>query len=96
MKINTKIAIKDLSGKEVKDGEKVFTLGQALSNIVVGAKEGGKMKLYILGTKLFQDDTVEVDESDLNLIKSAVKSTEIYGALVAGQCEMLLDEIKDK
>ncbi len=96
MKINTKIAIKDLSGKEVKDGEKVFTLGQALSNIVVGAKEGGKMKLYILATKLFQDDTVEVDESDLNLIKSAVKSTEVYGALVAGQCEMLLDEIKDK
>lgn len=95
MKINTQIVLKDLAGKEIKDPDgKGFTLGQALSNIVVADKAEGKMKLYVLGTKLYQDKMVEVDEADLNLIKSIVKKTEAYGALVAGQCEVILEEIK--
>lgn len=92
MKIYTKIVLKDLAGKEMEEA----TFGKALANIVVGAKEGGKMKLYVLGTKLFQDDVVEVDESDLSLLKSVVKSTEVYGALISGQCELLLEEIKEE
>jgi hypothetical protein len=95
MIINTKIVLKDLAGKEILDENKeVFTFGQALANIVVSAKEGGKMKLFLLGTKLFQNDKVEVDEADLTLLKSVVKSTEVYGALIAGQCEQLLEEVK--
>lgn len=95
MIINTKIVLKDLSGKEIQDEKKEgFTLGQALANIVVSAETGGKMKLFVLGTKLFQNSKVEVDESDLQLLKEAVKSTKTYGALIAGQCELLLEEIK--
>jgi len=52
------------------------------------------MKLYILGTKLYQEVEVEVDDADLNLLKSVVKSSEVYNALILGQCEMLLEEIK--
>lgn len=96
MLINTKIVLKDLAGKEIKNSDdEVFTLGQALSNIVVGAKEGGKMKLFLLGTKLYQNGKVEVDSADLSLLKNVVKSTEVYGVLVAGQVEMLLEDVKD-
>lgn len=95
MKIDLNIGLKNLKGEIIKDEqEKEFTLGQALANIVISAKEGGKMKLYILGTKLFQEDFLEVDDADLILLKNAVKTTEVYGALVSGQCEMLLDEVK--
>lgn len=102
MKINTTIVLKDLTGKDIEFNKEVFTLGQALANILVAAKEGGKMKLYVLATKLHQDKVVEVDqdkvvevdESDLSLIKSAVKSSEVYNALVLGQCEVLLEEVK--
>ncbi len=52
------------------------------------------MKLYILGTKLFQEKDVEIDSADLNLIKEAIKKSEVYGALILGQCEMLLEEVK--
>lgn len=95
MKINCKTPIKNLKGEDMKDEDgQVFTLGKALALIVVNAKEGGKMKLFLLGTKLYQQDTVEVDTADLTLLKSVVKSTESYGALIAGQCEMLLEEVK--
>lgn len=93
MKIQTQIKLKGLDGKEF---ENELTLGQALGNILSSSEEGGKMKLYILGSKLYQEKEVEVDESDLNLIKNAVKGTKIYTALIAGQCEKLLGEIENE
>jgi len=95
MNIKTNVALKNLKGEEIKDDKgEVFTLGQALANIVVEDKIGGKMKLYILGTKLFQEKEIEVDSADLNLIKEALKKSETYGALILGQCEMLLENVK--
>lgn len=97
MIINCTIELKTLAGDVIMDSDnKAFTLGKALGNIIVGSEEQGKMKLYILGTKLFQNKKVEVDEADMNLIKKVVASTKVYGALIAGQCEQLLEEIKSK
>ncbi len=95
MKINTKQSLKDLENKEIKSPDgKVFILGQALSNILLDTKEGGKMKLYLLATKIYKNDFVEVDEADLILLKQAVRSSLIYNALVLGQCELLLENVK--
>ena len=95
MNIDCEIELKDLSGAVLKDSEGVFTLGKALGNIIVDAKEGGKMKLYILATKLFQaKGKVEVDESDLSLIKKVVASSETYKAIVIGQIEQILAGLK--
>lgn len=96
MLINCKEILKDLAGEDILDEKKEkFTLGHALGNIVVSAKEGGKMKLFLLGTKLYQNSKVEVDEADLALLKSVVKSSEAYGALILGQCEQTLEGIKE-
>lgn len=96
MKIDATTVLKGLDGKEIKTEDGVFTLGKALSNILVSAKEGGKMKLFTLATKLYQDKNVEVDESDLAMIKTAVRNTESYTALISGQCELLLESTTDK
>lgn len=96
MKINTQIVLKDLKGKEVEDKGVKFMLGDALSNILISAKEGGKMKMYTLATKLANDKSVDVDASDLSMIKEAVRKTEIYNALVAGQCELILEDVKEE
>lgn len=85
--------LKDLAGDYLKVGDKDFTLGQALANIVVGDGTGGKMKLYTLGTRLYQNDSVEVDEADLALIKAAVKVSNAYGAVVVGQVESILENL---
>lgn len=95
MKIKTNQVLVNLGGEPLKDSEGEMTLGKALANIVISAKEGGKMKLFILGQKLFTEKELEVDSADLNLLKQAVKNTEIYTALVAGQVEMLLEEVKE-
>ena len=92
MKINTKQALKTLKGEELKNGDIPFTLGEALGNILLSDKTGGKMKLYVLATKFSQDKEVELDKADLELVRNAVSKTEIYNALVAGQIEVILSE----
>ncbi len=97
MIIKCSTPLKNLKGEVVKDQDgEVVTLGKALSNIIISAKEGGKMKLFIMGKKLFSQDKIDVDASDLALIKRTVESTEIYNALIAGQIEEILSNIKEK
>lgn len=95
MKINTQINLKGLDGKEMKDGDNTFPIGQAIANILVASETGGKMKMFTLATKFYNDKQVDVDASDLSLVKEAVKATKIYNALVAGQCELLLEAVKE-
>ena len=92
MKINTHKAIKNLDGKEIKDGEKFFTIGKALSEIMVGAELGGKMKCFVLAQKFYNDKEVDLDEADKELVKSTVESTKLYNNLVTGQLLVLLTE----
>lgn len=96
MKINTKVCLKNLKGDEIEINKEKFTLGDALAEMLIQSKTGGKMKMFTLAQKLVKDKTVEVDASDMAMIKEAVKTTEVYNALVAGQCELLLEEVKDK
>ena len=91
--INCKQTLKDLAGNDIKVDDKDFTIGQALANIVVADQTGGKMKLYILGTKFYQNDSVELDDADFSLVKSAVKASTAYGAIVVGQIESILETI---
>ena len=94
MKIETKITLKSLEGKELKTEAGNLTLGEALSNILISSEVGGKMKLFTLAQKMYNDKSVEVDASDLSMIKECVKTTKIYNALVAGQVELILEDIK--
>jgi len=97
MIINAKVVLNDLAGQALKDSEgNMVTLGKALANIVISSEEGSKIKNYILATELFKGQNITVDDADLSSIKSAVKSTKIYNSLVAGQCEMLLEKIKEE
>lgn len=96
MKIKLNTPLKDLSGEPIADGGKNFTFGQALASIVSASDTGGKMKLYVLATKLFNEKDIDVDEADLSLIKNAVASTKVYAnALITGQCELLLEDVKE-
>lgn len=97
MKINTKTVLKTLSGEDMVDerGNK-FTLGKALGNILAASEDQGKMKLVTLGMQLFQEKDMELDTADFALIKETVKKSKFYSALIAGQCELLLEEVKEE
>jgi hypothetical protein len=94
MILETKQALKNLKGDELKAGEETLYLGEALANIMLSDEAGGKMKLFVLAQKLFKENKLEVDSADLSLIKECVKRTKVYNALVAGQVEILLEDVK--
>ncbi len=94
MKIDLKKKIVNLADTPITIGDTndVLTLGIALSNILVSSKEGGKMKLYVLAQKFYKDKSIELDESDMNLVKNAVKASEAYNTLIVGQVELILSK----
>ena len=96
MKINTQEELVNLEGQKLKDGGGNATLGKCIANMLISAEENGKMKLFILAQKFYKDNFVEVDSSDLILIKNVVGKTKIYNALVAGQIELILEELKEE
>lgn len=92
MKINTQNKIKALDNKELD-----LTIGQAIANILLASETGGKMKLFILAQKFFQDKFVDIDKADLDLVKNSIENSKgIYTALVTGQLLVMLDEIKEE
>lgn len=96
-KINTNIVLKDFKGGNLIDQKgEALTLGVALGTILTNSEEGGKYKLYTIGSKLASQEFVELDGADYALVLGAVKNTKIYNALVAGQCEGILEEIKNE
>jgi len=94
MKINTKVTIKDLAGKDIPAGDKFFTVGTAISNILLDAKEGGKMKLFTLAQEFYKEKEFDIDAVDIDVVSKAVESTEQYNNLVTGQILAFLDETK--
>lgn len=97
MKIKTNEAIKDLKGIAIKkDGKDNFTVGDALANILVSDKVGGKMKMFILAQKCANDKEIDVDKADISMIRDAVDRTEQYNNLVNGQLLVMLDDLKEK
>lgn len=96
MRINTKIVLKNLKGEDLKAEDGVLTLGGAISNILSSDQAGGKMKLFILAQKFFTENELDLDSADLNLVKESIKGTKIYTALVAGQVEKIIEELKEE
>lgn len=74
-------------GKQLKnfDGENLgITVGQALSKIIVQEK-GDPLRYFTMGQKFFNDKSIEIEPADLEILKKAVGSNEVYNALVNGQ-----------
>ena len=96
MKLNLKTTINNLAGKPLKNNEgQDVTLGEAVANILGSSETGGKMKMFILAKKFFEQESIELDEADLALVKKEVSTSRTYqGSLVSGQVELLLSEAK--
>jgi hypothetical protein len=95
MKIKANEPLKTLKGEDLKQENEVFTVGEAISNILLADQAGGKMKTYILAQRFATEKTVEVDKADLSLIKTAIEATKVYSNLVTGQLLVMLEGIKE-
>lgn len=95
MKIKSSTKLQTLDGKALKGTDnKDFTLGEALSTILISAQEGGKMKMFVLAQKFYDGKDVEIDAVDLGLVKKAVETDKSFNNLVNGQVLVMLSEVK--
>jgi len=98
MQIIANQALVNLKNEEIKseDGES-FTVGKSLANTIINPKlwKGDKIKAFILSQKLYTEDVVEIDASDLSNIKKAVEANTDTSFLITGQILVILDGIKN-
>ncbi len=69
-----------------------MTVGSVLANVLDGATEGGKMKLYILAKKCYEEETLDIDEADVSLIKKAIEKSPLTSNIVVGQLLMVFEK----
>lgn len=86
MVIKTNIKLKDLADKEID-----LTVGQAIANVLVSDDAGGKMKSFVLAKRFYSSESMDVDEADLSLVKSAIERNKSYTPLITGQLLVLLE-----
>lgn len=96
MKINLKETLKGLDGKDLKSGEKVLLVGEVLGNIIISSKMNGKMKIFSLAQKAYNDKVIDLDDADKALIKNILEADDSHSALATGQLLVLLEKESEK
>jgi hypothetical protein len=82
MKINLNKSIVDLSGKEIEGSN----LGQLLSQMLASAStKENAVKMYYWAQKLYSGEELDLDPSDLSILKSFVESNEQLTVLAKAQ-----------
>lgn len=91
MKLNTKIALKNFKGEDIKNNEEVITVSTVLSNILASTQENPQ-KAWFLGKEIATKDEVTLKAEDIVFIKKQIESNKQYTALITGQIIEMLDK----
>ena len=85
--------LKGLDGTDLKDEKDVvITLGKMLASQLAFSNKGDALKLFNWAQKLYNAETIDLDKSDCETLKSFVKDNEALTILAKAQ---LLNVIKD-
>lgn len=90
-KVNLNFAFKGLDGVEMIETNAGKSLGQALAS----ATKGDPIKHWSLAKRMYDGEILEVDESDLTLVKEFVKSSEGFTALAKAQMLDVLNNAEE-
>jgi len=75
-----------LDGKPVKDAEdKDITIGKLLSGLLASANKGDALKLFNWAQKLYNGESLDLDESDKSTLKEFIKGNESLTVLANAQ-----------
>lgn len=93
--IKTKTALKNFSGEELKNGEKVLTIGEAISTVLAGQTSNPTLA-WILGKKFACDKEVELKAEDVVFLKKEIEGSKHWTSIVSGQVLEILDAPQKK
>lgn len=78
--------IVDLADKPIKTSEGTeLTVGLALANCLVGGSSKDPLRSYSLGIKIKDAESLDLDKSEEEFIKTAITEFQGYNDLVKGQ-----------
>lgn len=96
MMIDLKAPINTIKGEQFTSGEEKtpLVLGMVIAEALTMDMAGGKMKLWTLAQKAFNNNEMEVDSADMVLIKKVVADSKAYSGniVILGQALELLEK----
>lgn len=100
MKINNTAVLYKLDGKtplvDPDNQQEKLTVWKTLGQILVAHDtQENRLKYFVLWTKFYSSDEIEIDDSDYEMIKNACNKTVRYNSLVAWQLLKILIWIQD-
>lgn len=90
MKVNLDFNLKDLSGAEIPNAH----AGQNVAQALASANEGNSMKLFDWATKLYNKNTLEIDDTDAVVLRAFIENTKFLTVLAKGQLIEHLEKSK--
>lgn len=88
MKVNLNKLLLDLSGVEIKDAH----MGKLLAQILISSNsKENSIKMYYWATKLYAEEELDLDPSDLKILSDIVEQNETMTVLAKAQ---ILESLK--
>lgn len=74
----------DLDGNVIKEG---FTIGKVVANSIVGDKQKklDHLRAYELALAFYGKEEIDIIDSDANIVKEIMSTSDTYNALIIGQ-----------
>lgn len=90
MKVDLNFYLKDLSGKPIQDAH----AGQNVAQALASANQGNSIKLFDWATKFYNKKVVEMDDTDFEVLKSFIETSQFLTILSKGQLLNFLNSLK--
>lgn len=88
--LNLNFIPKNFNGKNV--GEE--TIARILANAMAFSKSQDPLKIFNIATELYKNGEINIDSSDLNLIKSFVESNQDFLNILKAQILAALNKVQ--
>jgi hypothetical protein len=87
MKLNLNINLQSLDGKEIPESN----AGKLVANLLAQDNKGDALKKFSMAQKLYNGDTLDLDASDNQMLKTFVEQSESMTVLAKAQILVLFN-----
>jgi hypothetical protein len=85
-KLNLNVNLKGLDGKEIENSN----AGKLVANLLASDNKGDAMKKFSIAQKLYNGETLDLDPSDKQMLKTFVEASEQMTVLAKAQVLALI------
>lgn len=100
MKLKTSQILRDLDGStlpyQMNSKEELVTVGLAIAVSLSKEQQEDPMRAMLVAKKIYEaKETIELDEVELEYIKSSMKASKLWAPVVRGQVLLALTKVEE-